>query len=127
VLWYERCLTVISHHLQSLNTALLFSSRQQTYSGLFLVAVNPYKYFPIYTPEIIDRYTARRKNEVAPHIFATADTAYRAMLENRRDQSLLITYVSLYSALLLLQLSLSLSLSLTTQFTQLHKLTFFMT
>eukprot|EP01095_Lingulamoeba_sp_RSL-Kostka_P012929 TRINITY_DN5221_c0_g1_i3.p1 TRINITY_DN5221_c0_g1~~TRINITY_DN5221_c0_g1_i3.p1 ORF type:complete len:2164 (+),score=981.26 TRINITY_DN5221_c0_g1_i3:29-6520(+) len=62
-----------------------------TYSGLFLVAVNPYKQLQIYRKEIVQRYVGKRKNEVAPHIFAISDTAYRFMLEERKDQSLLIT------------------------------------
>lgn len=55
------------------------------------MAVNPYKRFPIYTPEIVEIYKGRRRNEVAPHIFAVSDGAYRAMLTDRQNQSLLIT------------------------------------
>ena len=64
----------------------------QTYSGLFLVVVNPYKRLPVYTPEIIDIYRGRQRDKVAPHIFAISDAAYRAMLNTRQNQSMLITY-----------------------------------
>jgi myosin heavy subunit len=63
-----------------------------TNSGLFLVAVNPYKRIPIYGEDLIHYiYRGRRRNEVAPHIFAISEEAYRDMLNNRQDQSLLIT------------------------------------
>ena len=57
--------------------------------------MNPYKHTGIYTNNILQRYCGKRRNEVAPHIFAVADTAYRNMLNERQDQSLLITYVPL--------------------------------
>ena len=62
-----------------------------TYSGLFLVVVNPYKWIPIYTDEIIQIYQGKRRNEVLPHVYAVADEAYRAMVNGKRNQSILIT------------------------------------
>lgn len=63
----------------------------QTYSGLFCVALNPYKRIPIYTDEMIEHYIGKRKDEVPPHVFAMADNAYRAMMQDRKNQSMLIT------------------------------------
>jgi len=63
-----------------------------TNSGLFLVAVNPYKRIPIYSEDLIHTvYRGRRRNEVAPHIFAISEESYRAMVNDRQDQSMLIT------------------------------------
>jgi myosin heavy subunit len=62
-----------------------------TYSGLFLVVVNPYKWIPIYTDEIIQIYQGKRRNEVFPHVFAIADESYRAMVNGKQNQSILIT------------------------------------
>lgn len=62
----------------------------QTYSGLFCVAVNPYKRFPIYTETVVKMYISRRRNEVAPHIFAIADGAYQSMLNRNLISNLII-------------------------------------
>merc|ERR1712127_304644 len=61
------------------------------YSGLFCVVVNPYKRFPIYTPTVVKMYLGKRRNEVPPHLWAITETAYRNMLQNSKNQSMLIT------------------------------------
>merc|ERR1719491_98876 len=62
-----------------------------TYSGLFCIVVNPYKRYPIYTGTVVKMYLGKRKNEVPPHLWAITETAYRNMLTNLKDQSMLIT------------------------------------
>merc|ERR1712087_628098 len=62
-----------------------------TYSGLFCIVVNPYKRYPIYTPTCVKLYLGKRRNEVPPHLWAITETAYRNMLTNIKNQSMLIT------------------------------------
>ena len=62
-----------------------------TYSGLFCVVVNPYKRYPIYTPTVVKIYLGKRRNEVPPHLWAISETAYRNMIQNNKDQAMLIT------------------------------------
>merc|ERR1711962_1734472 len=86
-------------NLTYLNDAsVLFNLKQRyverliyTYSGLFCIAVNPYKRFPIYTMRTVGLYRGKRRNEVLPHIFAIAEGSYHAMCLKAKNQSILIT------------------------------------
>ncbi|KAI8846206.1 P-loop containing nucleoside triphosphate hydrolase protein, partial [Chytridium lagenaria] len=70
---------------------LTYLNEASTYSGLFLVTVNPYKRLPIYTDEVVKAYRNKKRNEMAPHIYAIADAAYHDMLQDKENQSILIT------------------------------------
>ncbi|KAL6476928.1 hypothetical protein MHYP_G00154270 [Metynnis hypsauchen] len=78
--------------------AVLFNLKERyeawmiyTYSGLFCVTVNPYKWLPVYNPEVINGYRGKKRQEVPPHIFSISDNAYQYMLTDRENQSILIT------------------------------------
>ncbi|XP_036384486.1 myosin heavy chain, fast skeletal muscle-like isoform X2 [Megalops cyprinoides] len=62
-----------------------------TYSGLFCVTVNPYKWLPVYDQEVVTAYRGKKRMEAPPHIFSVSDNAYQFMLTDRENQSVLIT------------------------------------
>ncbi|XP_033846706.1 myosin-6-like [Periophthalmus magnuspinnatus] len=78
--------------------AVLFNLKERyaawmiyTYSGLFCVTVNPYKWLPVYDAEVVAAYRGKKRSEAPPHIFSISDNAYQYMLTDRENQSVLIT------------------------------------
>uniref|UniRef100_A0AAR2KT38 Myosin motor domain-containing protein n=1 Tax=Pygocentrus nattereri TaxID=42514 RepID=A0AAR2KT38_PYGNA len=58
-----------------------------TYSGLFCVTVNPYKWLPVYDAIVVAGYRGKKRIEAPPHIFSISDNAYQFMLTDRENQS----------------------------------------
>ncbi|XP_031419238.1 myosin-7-like [Clupea harengus] len=78
--------------------AVLFNLKERyaawmiyTYSGLFCVTVNPYKWLPVYDQYVVNAYRGKKRTEAPPHIFSISDNAYQYMLADRENQSVLIT------------------------------------
>merc|ERR1711970_1510474 len=94
---FEKCEDMVN--LTFLNDASVFwnlKTRYQaklihTYSGLFVVVVNPYKRYPLYTHRVCKIYLGKRRNECPPHLWAIAEGAYRNMLQNVKNNAMLIT------------------------------------
>ncbi|CAL1546779.1 unnamed protein product [Lymnaea stagnalis] len=62
-----------------------------TYVGSILIAVNPFKFFPIYNPKYVSMYQNKRLGDLPPHIFAVADAAYHSMLREKKNQCIVIS------------------------------------
>uniref|UniRef100_A0A8C8B866 Myosin heavy chain 10 n=1 Tax=Otus sunia TaxID=257818 RepID=A0A8C8B866_9STRI len=45
----------------------------------------------IYSENIIEMYRGKKRHEMPPHIYAISESAYRCMLQDREDQSILCT------------------------------------
>merc|ERR1712050_766301 len=94
---FEKCedmanLTFLNDASVFYNVKVRFQAKLiYTYSGLFCIVVNPYKRYPIYTGTVVKLYLGKRRNEVPPHLWAITETAYRNMLTNCKNQSMLIT------------------------------------
>jgi len=62
-----------------------------TYSGLFCICINPYKWLMVYTDIMRAYYRNKRRNEAPPHLYAVADGALQLLEMENKNQSSLIT------------------------------------
>ncbi|CAI4054502.1 myosin 4 SKDI_01G0420 [Saccharomyces kudriavzevii IFO 1802] len=67
-------------------------SQIYTYSGIVLIAANPFdKVDHLYSREMIQSYFSKRKDELEPHLFAIAEEAYRFMIHERANQTIVVS------------------------------------
>jgi myosin I len=59
--------------------------------GHVLVAVNPYKWLPIYDGETMRSYIGKNRMDVVPHVFEVAESAFRTMVSDEEDQCVIIS------------------------------------
>uniref|UniRef100_A0A8C4T991 Myosin VC n=1 Tax=Erpetoichthys calabaricus TaxID=27687 RepID=A0A8C4T991_ERPCA len=77
--------------LHNLKVRFMESKLIYTYSGIILVAINPYKQLPIYGEAIIHAYSGQNMGDMDPHIFAVAEEAYKQMARNNKNQSIIVS------------------------------------
>ncbi|KAJ3218489.1 Myosin type-2 heavy chain 1 [Dinochytrium kinnereticum] len=74
------------------NIRLRYQQEQiYTYSGIVLIAMNPFSRLALYSQEIMREYSGKRRGDLEPHLFAVAEEAYRSMIRDKKNQSIIVS------------------------------------
>ncbi|XP_024590402.1 unconventional myosin-XVIIIa isoform X4 [Neophocaena asiaeorientalis asiaeorientalis] len=66
------------------------ASLLHTYAGPSLLVLSPRGAPAVYSEKVMHMFKGCRREDMAPHIYAVAQTAYRAMVMSRQDQSIVL-------------------------------------
>lgn len=70
------------------------SSLIHTYAGRHLIVINPVRELKSYSERVMEMFRGCQKDDMPPHIFSVAQTAYNEMRSSRRDQTIILQGLS---------------------------------
>ncbi|PVU86617.1 hypothetical protein BB560_006635, partial [Smittium megazygosporum] len=62
-----------------------------TYSGIVLVAMNPFARVQLYSQDILTAYAGQLRGQLEPHLFAIAEDAYQGMVRDSKNQTIIVS------------------------------------
>ncbi|KAJ1813956.1 Myosin type-2 heavy chain 1, partial [Coemansia sp. RSA 2598] len=62
-----------------------------TYSGIVLVALNPFARVPLYSQDTLEAYAGRMRGELEPHLFAISEDAFQGMVRDKKNQTIIVS------------------------------------